>query len=149
VRRLLWLIPVLCLPSWATTTLRLHQVNSTVATYQTMSKALGPVGGAVVTSVTNTTAAGTHIQATQTGGGSTLAWMSEPLSSGVTLNGTETLNFYGKEASAANNASIEFDLYKYSGGSQGSAFCTGVWGTELTTSIATHAPTCSASSTAA
>ena len=133
---------------FGTTTIRLHAPISTVSGYQTMSLALGPVGAAVTTSITNTTASGTSIQATQTGGGTALAWMSEPFSGSATLNGTETLNFYGKEAAAANNASVQFQLFKYSGGSLGSAFCTGTWGTELTTSIATHAPTCAASSTA-
>jgi hypothetical protein len=149
LKTLIWLILLFALgvPAWATTTLRLHLASAGTTGYQGMSLSLGPFGNTVQTSVTYTTASGTHIQATQTGGGSVLAWMSEPFSGSVTMSGTETMNFYGKEASAANNASVEFDLYKYSGGSLGSAFCTGVWGTELTTSIATHAPTCSASST--
>jgi hypothetical protein len=136
-----------CAVASATTTLRLHSASIGTSGYSAMDISLGPFGNSIITSVTNTTASGTHIQATATGGGSVLAWMSEPFASGVTMNGTETMNFYGKEASAANNASVEFDLYKYSGGSLGSAFCTGVWGTELTTSMATHAPTCSATST--
>lgn len=155
MRRLLMLAGLVAIVSClqpsalATTTLRLHQPPSTVSGYQTMSLSLGPAGAAVTTSVTNTTAAGTSIQATQTGGGSVLAWMSEPFGGGgATLSGTETLNFYGKEAASANNASVQFQLFKYSGGSLGSVFCTGTWGTELTTSMATHAPTCAASSTA-
>ena len=149
MRRLIYffLSILVTVPAMAATMLRLHQPAAGVSGYQAMTLALGPTGAAVTTSVTNTTASGTSIQVTATGGGSTIAWMSEPVSNTPTLSGTETLNFYGKEASAANNASVQFSLYKYSGGSLGSAFCTGTWGTELTTSIATHAPTCAASST--
>ena len=142
------LLLVASLPAMATTKVRLHKPSSTVSGYQTMSMSLAGVGVAVSTSITNTTAGGTLIQATQTGGGTALAWMSEPFSGSATLSGTETCNIYAKEAATGNNSSLKCQLFKYSGGSLGAAFCTAQLSTELSTSMALRSPTCTASSTA-
>lgn len=149
LKKLIWLILLFALgvPAWATTTLRLHLASAGTTGYQGMSLAQGPFGGTAINSVTYTTASGTSIQFTDAVHTNNLAWMSEPFASGVTLSGTETCNIWAKEASAANNASFECQLFKYSGGSLGSAFCTAIYTTELSTSVAAHAPTCSATST--
>lgn len=149
MRKVILAILLLSCPSWAATTIRLHLAAGGVATYQGMSLALGPNGLTPTNSITFTTASGTHIQITDAVHTSVIQWISEPFAGAVTMSGTETFSFYGGEAAAANNASIEFDLYKYSGGSLGgAAFCTGILSTELTTTLTTnHAPTCSASST--
>jgi hypothetical protein len=78
--------------------------------YQDMSLAQGPFGGTPINSITYTTASGTSIQFTDVNHANALAWMSEPFASGVTLGGTETCNIWAKEASAANNASLECQL---------------------------------------
>lgn len=150
LKKLIWLIFLFALgvPAWATTTLRLHLASAGTTGYQGMSLAQGPFGGTAINSVTYTTASGTSIQFTDANHANNLAWMSEPFASGVTLSGTETCNIWAKEASAANNASFECQLFKYSSGSLGSAFCTAIYTTELSTSVAAHAPTCSATSTA-
>lgn len=131
----------------ASTVLRLHQPASGVTGYQAMTLALGPHGAAVATAITYTTASGTSIQFTQTGGGTAIKWMSEPFASGATLSGTETLSAYAKEAASGNNATFQFQLRQYSGGSEGSTFCTGTYSNALTTSMAANAPTCTATST--
>jgi hypothetical protein len=112
-----------------------------------MSLAQGPFGGTPINSITYTTASGTLIQFTDAVHTNNLAWMSEPFAGSVTLSGTETCNIWAKEASSSNNASFKCELFKYSGGSLGSAFCTATYTTELTTTAAAHAPTCTATST--
>lgn len=133
--------------SFAATKFRLHNSPSSIAGYSAMDLALGPVGATVQTSVTNTTGSGTSIQATKTGGGTVLKWISEPISAGFTLSGTVTCNVYAKEQSAANNATVQCQLYKYSG-SEGASIFSANFGSELTTSIAANNWTGSPSSTA-
>lgn len=148
MRRLAIIALLLTCPVWATTKLRLHKYAGGASTFQALSLSLGAAGQAVNTSVTNTTASGTSIQATQTGGGTALQWLSEPLSAGFTLSGTVTCNIYAKEQAAGNNAKLECDVYKYSGGSLGSTLCTATMAAELTTSMAANNFTCTPSSTA-
>lgn len=92
---------------------------------------------AFITSVTNTTASGTKIQATATGGGTVLKWISKPVLTPFTCSGTVTFNLWAKEAANANNAGIRMELVKYSG-SEGSVFASATFGapTELTTTMA-------------
>ena len=60
-------------------------------------------GAASTTAVTNTTASGTNIQVTQTGGGQALTWFSVPLAP-VTISGSVTVNIWGFESANAANA---------------------------------------------
>lgn len=129
---------LLVLPAQAATKIYLHNTASTIAGYKNMDLSLGPFGiGAGSVSTTTTTASGTKIQLTDTAGGTALAWISEPFSGSVTLSGTDTMNLYGGESANSVNAKYRFELYKYSGGSEGAVFCSGDMGSELTTSTTT------------
>lgn len=91
---------------------------------------------AFVTSVTNTTASGTRIQATKTGGGTVLKWVSPPIQTQITISGTVTFNLWAKEANAANNATVRMELRQYTAGAEaGTAFAAASFGSELTTTI--------------
>lgn len=57
--------------------------------------------GRGATSVTNTTAGGTNITCTITGGGTALSWFSQPLTVGITISGTMGVQVFGFES--ANN----------------------------------------------
>lgn len=119
------------------TKFRLHNTPGGVAGYKAMDLALGPAGRTVISTVTNAAVSGTDIQLTATAGGSTLAWISEPLSAGFTLSGTVTANIYGGESAATVNAGFRVRLYKYSGGVEGSAILTADMSTELNTTLTT------------
>lgn len=90
---------------------------------------------AAVTSVTNTTASGTKIQATKTGGGTAVKWISPPVSAVVTISGTITNNLWAKEQAIGNNATVRIEVAKWSVASQseGAAFSATSLSTELTT----------------
>lgn len=59
-------------------------------------------GASAVSKVTNSVAAGTNIQVTDTAGGQALTWFTPPLN-GVTISGTVTVNLRGLESAAADN----------------------------------------------
>jgi len=61
-------------------------------------------GRASSTVITNTTASGTNIQVTATAGGQALTWFSEPLTAGLTISGTVTVNIRGLENANTTNA---------------------------------------------
>ena len=61
-------------------------------------------GRASSTVITTTTASGTNIQVTATAGGQALTWFSEPLTEGITISGTVTVNIRGLENATATNA---------------------------------------------
>jgi len=61
-------------------------------------------GRASSTVITTTTASGTNIQVTATAGGQALTWFSEPLTQGITISGTVTVNIRGLENATATNA---------------------------------------------
>lgn len=129
-------ILVLCCFSAATTKIRLHQSPSAVAGYQAMDLSLGPNGNAVQTSITTTTSAGNDIQWTKTAGGSTLKWITPPLSSTTTISGTITFNFYAKESATSVNSTIRPTLILYHGGAETTTITDCGFATELTASIA-------------
>ena len=126
-----------CLPIWATTKLRLHDSPSSIAGYKAMDLSLGPPNITAVTGVTATTRGGTDVQIARISNGTPLSWISEPLAAGFTLSGDVTCNVYGGEKAAATHAAFRCRLYKYSGGSQGSAIMLGEMATELSTSNTT------------
>lgn len=61
-------------------------------------------GRASATFVTSTTAGGTNITCTATGGGQALSWFSEPITEAITISGTVTVNIRGLEAANTVNA---------------------------------------------
>lgn len=61
-------------------------------------------GRASATVVTSTTAGGTNIVVTATGGGQALTWFSEPITEAITISGTVTVNIRGLEAANTVNA---------------------------------------------
>ena len=69
------------------------------------------------TFVVNTAASGTNIQWTVTAGGSTAAWISPPLASGVTIT-TGTMYAYEQESNAKANCKGRLKVYRYTGGSE-------------------------------
>lgn len=99
-------------------------------------------GAGLVTGVTNTTAGGTDIQWTDTGGGQILEWMSPPLSAGFTLATTDTITFnlWGLESSMNANAGVRVRLYRWNrfSGPFGAPMAGAPWdkGTELGTTAA-------------
>lgn len=66
-----------------------------------LSQRRGRVSATVVTS---TTAGGTNIVVTATGGGQALTWFSEPITEAITISGTVTVNIRGLEAANTVNA---------------------------------------------
>lgn len=125
---------VLVAPVGALTKLRLHATASSIAGYKEMTLSLG---AGTANLVTNTSAGGTDIQVTNTGGGTAQAWISEALVSGFTLAGTVTCNVYGGQSANTANTALRCRLYKYSGGAEGAALLTANMTTELTTSLTT------------
>lgn len=119
---------------YSQTKLRLHDTASDVSGYKIADGLLGPAN---TTAVTNTSAGGTDIQVTKTGGGTALAWITPPLQTSVTISGTVTCNIYGGESATAANTAFRCRLFKYSGGSEGSSFLTANMTTELSTSTTT------------
>lgn len=143
------LILALCAPSLATTKFRLHNTAAAISGYKAMDISLGPFGNAAIVSTTTATAGGTDIQLTDTAGGNALSWISEPFSAGFTLSGTVTCNLYGGESATSVNAAYRCRIFKYSGGSEGSAIGTCQMATELSTSTTTARNwTCTPTSTA-
>lgn len=146
---LILILLALAVPAQASTQLFLKNPlsswNSTYG-YASLTRSVLAFG----TSVTNTTASGTLIQWTKTGGGTALKWISPPVGVAFTLSGNITVNAWAKEAAAGNNAGIRMDVAKYSGGSEGAAFGTASFGspTELTTTILAKNWTITPSSTA-
>jgi len=120
--------------SAAQTKLYLHDAASDVSGYKEATVSLGPAN---TTAVTNTVASGTDIQVTKTGGGATVAWITAPFQTAVTISGTVTCNVYGGESATSANAAFRCRLYKYSGGSEGATFMTANMTTELNTSTTT------------
>lgn len=103
---------------------------------------------AAATAVTNTTASGTKIQATKTGGGTVVKWISPPLLNPITISGTVTFNLWAKEANAANNATVRMELQRYTAGAEtGVAFAAASFGSEVTTTILAKNWTATPSST--
>lgn len=142
---LAFLLALVCLPAQAATKVYLHLGNSYIATYQRANSTAGLV---TTTAVTNSiTSSSADVQITASAGGSVLQWLSQPLASGVTLNSTETCNFWGSENSAAANAAFRCRVFKYTAGALGGALCVGQVATELTTSAATTTASCAITST--
>lgn len=109
-------------------------VSGSVAPYQYASLARSVL--AFVTAVTNTTASGSNIQMTKTAGGVSIAFVSPPFARGFIMSGTAIMNLWALESSLLANATIQVRFIKYSGGSEGAAFFTSSFGTELGTSAA-------------
>lgn len=109
-------------------------VSGSVAPYQYASLARSVL--AFVTAVTNTTASGSNIQMTKTAGGISIAFISPPFARGFIMSGTAMMNLWALESSLLANATIQVRFIKYSGGSEGAAFFTSSFGTELGTSAA-------------
>lgn len=51
---------------------------------------------------------------TKTAGGTKTIWLSDPLSSGVTISGTITPNFHGLESSTSANAGFRYEVLRWS-----------------------------------
>ncbi len=58
------------------------------------------------TRVTTTTAGGTAIDVTDTAGGNTIYWFSEPITTAVTVSGTMTVQLRGQESATTVNAGL-------------------------------------------
>src|SRR5712691_4494936 len=54
--------------------------------------------------------------------GSTVKWITKPFLAAVTMNEAVVLGGWAKEGTAAANAAIGIELYKFSGGSEGATF---------------------------
>jgi hypothetical protein len=136
MKHLCWTVIVIICPAFlfGQTKLRLHDTASDVSGYKIADGLLGPAN---TTAVTNTTASGTDIQVTKTGGGTALAWITPPLQTAVTISGTVTCNIYGGESATAANTAFRCRLFKYTGGSEGSSFLTANMATELNTTTTT------------
>lgn len=115
----------------ASTKFYLHNAASTISGYQLADTFQGL---SLKTSITNTTSGGTDIQITASAGGSTVSWITLPLTQALTISGTGTCNLWGLESNAQANASFRCRWYKYSGGSQGSQLWIAQAPGELTTS---------------
>jgi len=63
-------------------------------------------GAANTTRVTTTTASGTAIDVTDTAGGNTIYWFSEPITTAVTVSGTMTVQLRGQESATTVNACL-------------------------------------------
>jgi hypothetical protein len=95
-----------------------------------------PGSTALTTSVTNTTAAGDNIAATETAGGAALKWITKPFLEDVAFAAVPWVyNIWAKESDAAANASVGFTVHEYTASEQAS-FLDQNHATELTTSIA-------------
>lgn len=96
-------------------------------------------GGASVDYVTNTTASGTSIQATDSAGGTVLTWLSPPLAA-VTIAGPIRVNVRGRESANAANAGrrILIERTNGAGAVQSTIVALTNHGTELTTTDAVN-----------
>lgn len=63
-------------------------------------------GAINTTRVTTTTASGTAIDVTDTAGGNTIYWFSEPITTAVTVSGTMTVQLRGQESALTVNACL-------------------------------------------
>ncbi len=63
-------------------------------------------GASNITRVTTTTASGTAIDVTDTAGGNTIYWFSEPITTAVTVSGTMTVQLRGQESATTVNACL-------------------------------------------
>lgn len=106
-------------------------------------------GLVIANSITNTTAGGTRIQATRTGGGTVIKWISPPLLTAITISGTVTFNFWAKQQALANNATLRAELYQLPAGGVESAvaFAAASFGSPLTTTVAVNNWTASPTAT--
>ncbi len=115
------------------TRLRMHEVTSPVTGYR---YATSTQGQGLTTSVVNSVSGPTTgVQLTKTAGGSALVWISPPLAAPVTIAGAVKMNAFASESQPSCNCGMQVTLYKYSGGSVGSAFLNSERGTELASSI--------------
>lgn len=87
------------------TTLYLRQAASplNVAGWKQLSQRRG---GIAITTVTTTTSGGTNIHVTETAGGQTIDWISGPLTQGVTISGSITVNLRCRESATSVNAGV-------------------------------------------
>ena len=83
-----------------------------------------PTSTAVAVSSTATTASGDGIQAKASDGTTALAWITKPFAAAVTITSIQALNIWAKEAAAAANASVGYELYNYTAGAEGATFWT-------------------------
>ena len=125
----LWLVLAPCIAQ-AATQLFLHTTTTNgIGAYQDLARTRGSlITTAVTASVAGPTAG---LQMTATSGGAVLEWISDTLASGVTISGSVTANIWCLESSVAANMGAELRLYKYSG-SEGAAFMSSEFGTEIT-----------------
>lgn len=72
-------------------------------------------GAAADTAVTNSTNGGTEIQATKTGGGSTVAWISPRVATGFTLTSTD-ISVWAQESNMANNIGSRYRIFRRTSG---------------------------------
>lgn len=101
-------------PSVATTRLQLTNVWTGTGSVSILSPYLVGPEDAQTDYVTNTTAGGTEIQITDTGGGDVYEWATPPLAAGVTLTGAVLFNVWALESNAAANVGGRARLYKVS-----------------------------------
>lgn len=96
-------------------------------------------GAASVDYVTNTTASGTSIQATDSAGGTVLTWLSPPLDA-VTIAGSIRVNVRGRESANAANAGrrIKIERTDGAGAVQSTIVALTNHGTEFTTTDAAN-----------
>jgi hypothetical protein len=89
------------------------------------------------TAVTNTSGSGSNIAQTITAGGTTLKFITKPLSVAVTIASIPFYNAWGLESNASANAGLQFRIAQYTGGAEGASLLTDSYGTELSTTPAT------------
>lgn len=90
----------------------------------------------LVRSVTNTEAGpSSGIQITRTAGGAALAWITDPLDGTDLTAAAWTLHLWALESSAAANAAIRFQVFRYTNAEAASALLDNNDGTELSTTI--------------
>jgi hypothetical protein len=129
----------------------------------TFRQANGAQGNAKVTAVSNSIAGAVSNQyfpsgtaghiATKTAGGSRTLWISDPLSSGVTISGTITPNLWGLESAAQCNCGARYEVLRWNVSTGGISSSLGIssdgglseWGTSA---AARTAPTLTPTSTA-
>lgn len=163
---LLLLLALLCAPAQAATKVFLHDALSKGiipgGADVTFRQANSTQGSVKVTAVTNSIAgavsgqyfpSGTagHI-VSKTGGGTRTIWISDPLSSGVTISGTITPNLWGLESAAQCNCGARYEVVRWNVATGGISSSLGIssdggvseWGT---TAAARTAPTLTPTST--
>src|SRR3989344_4324405 len=80
----------------------------------------GAAGSSITSAVVTLTSGGTNIQWTATEGGTAMAWITKPFAAGFTLTSVD-VSVWQRESNGNDEAKGRFQLYKYSGGAEGSA----------------------------